>query len=158
MLAKLDAVIDLPSPPRLTADPRAMMAAAHALGVPHDYASARSLRLVREPARLAFIGHDIQQRPQWLTPHAARAWTRMRDAAARDGVELQIVSAFRSIEYQLGIIRRKLERGLAMDEILRISAAPGYSEHHSGRALDLTAPGFAPIEEESSSIRRPLSG
>ena len=72
----------------------------------------------------------------------------MRDAAARDGVKLQSVSAFRSIEYPLGILQRKLERGLAMDEILRISAAPGYSEHHSGRALDLTTPGFAPIEEE----------
>jgi len=35
-----------------------------------------------------------------------------------------------------------------MDEILRVSAAPGYSEHHSGRALDLTTPGFAPVEEE----------
>ncbi len=63
-------------------------------------------------------------------------------------MELQVVSAFRSIEYQLGIIRRKLERGLAIDEILRVSAAPGYSEHHSGRALDITTPGFAALEEQ----------
>ena len=72
----------------------------------------------------------------------------MREAAASDGVELQIVSAFRSVEYQLGIIRRKLERGLAMDDILRVSAAPGYSEHHSGRAFDLTTPGYKALEEE----------
>jgi D-alanyl-D-alanine carboxypeptidase len=72
----------------------------------------------------------------------------MRDAAASAGVELQIVSAFRGVDYQLGIVRRKLERGLSMHEILRVSAAPGYSEHHSGRALDITAPGFAALEEE----------
>jgi D-alanyl-D-alanine carboxypeptidase len=72
----------------------------------------------------------------------------MREAAARDGLELRVVSAFRSIEYQLGILRRKLERGQTMEQILRVSAAPGYSEHHSGRALDITTPGFAALEEE----------
>ena len=45
-------------------------------------------------------------------------------------------------------MRRKRERGLSIDEILKISAAPGYSEHHSGRAIDLTAPGYAALEEE----------
>ena len=72
----------------------------------------------------------------------------MREVAAEDGVELQIVSAFRSIEYQLGILERKLAHGRNIEEILRVSAAPGYSEHHSGRALDITAPGFAALEEE----------
>jgi D-alanyl-D-alanine carboxypeptidase len=61
---------------------------------------------------------------------------------------LQVVSAYRSTEYQLGILRRKLERGQTIEEILRVSAAPGYSEHHSGRALDITTPGFAALEEE----------
>ncbi len=72
----------------------------------------------------------------------------MRDAAGIAGIELQIISAFRSVDYQLGILKRKLDRGLGMAEILRVSAAPGFSEHHSGRALDITAPGFAALEEE----------
>ena len=72
----------------------------------------------------------------------------MRDAAANDRIALQVVSAFRSAEYQLGIIQRKLERGQSIDEILRVSAAPGYSEHHSGRVVDLTTPGYAALEEE----------
>jgi D-alanyl-D-alanine carboxypeptidase len=121
---------------------------AYSLGVPRDYGRARGLRQVREPRRLASIGRDTQGREQYLAPRAARAWQRMREAAALAGVELEIVSAFRGIEYQLGIIRRKLERGQAMDEILRVSAAPGYSEHHSGRALDITTPGYAALEEE----------
>ncbi len=72
----------------------------------------------------------------------------MRDTAAETGIELQIVSAFRSVEYQLGILRRKLDRGQTIAEILRVSAAPGYSEHHTGRALDITTPGFAALEEQ----------
>ncbi len=118
-----------------------------ALGVPRDYARARHLHLQREPARLVPVGEDIHGRPQWLQPRAARASSRMRAAASQDGIELQLVSAFRSIEYQLGIVERKLARGLTIDAILRVSAAPGYSEHHSGRCVDFTTPGCAPLDE-----------
>jgi D-alanyl-D-alanine carboxypeptidase len=124
------------------------VALAFALGVPRDYGRTRGLRRVREPWRLTRIGRAPQGREQDLAPRAARAWSRMRAAAAHTGVELEIVSAFRSIEYQLGILRRKLERGQSMDAILRVSAAPGFSEHHSGRALDISTPGHAPLEEE----------
>jgi D-alanyl-D-alanine carboxypeptidase len=127
---------------------RALMERAFALGVPRDYGRARKLRMQREPARLISIGPDIHGRTQWLQPRAALALARMREAAARAGVELQIVSAFRSIEYQLGIIERKRARGLNMDEILRVSAAPGYSEHHTGRCVDFTTLGVATLEEE----------
>lgn len=146
----------LPTPPAGIAPPvpsdggkqRDALEHAFALGVPRDYGRARDLRRVREPIRLAFAGFDIHDRPQWLQPSVARAWFGMRHAAAADQVELQLVSAFRSVEYQLGILRRKRARGSAIDDILRVSAAPGYSEHHSGRALDLTTPGFAALEEE----------
>ena len=140
----------LPAPPARqdAAGCRGTVATAFALGVPRDYGRRRELRRVHEPKQLAFIGNDTQDRLQWLAPRAARAWTRLHDAAARDSVELQIVSAFRSVEYQLGILQRKLEHGQTMEQILRVSAAPGYSEHHTGRALDLTTPGYAALEEE----------
>lgn len=144
--------VEPPSPVRSPQSAiNASIEAAHSLGVPRDHGRVRGLRVIREPARLAYIGHDTQGRPQWLAPRAAAAWARMRDAAARDGAQLLVVSAFRGVEYQLGIIQRKLERGLGIEEILRVSAAPGYSEHHSGRALDVTAPGFAAVEEEFES-------
>ena len=136
------------SPPSRSIDPRGCIVAAYALGVPRNHGRLRKLRRVSEPRHLTFIGRDTQNRPQWLAPRAADAWSRMRDAAMQAGVDLQVVSAFRSIEYQLGIIQRKLERGLGIEEILRVSAAPGYSEHHSGRALDITTPGFAALEEQ----------
>jgi D-alanyl-D-alanine carboxypeptidase len=125
-----------------------LLAAARDLGVPDNYGREHRLRQVREPARLLPIGKDVHGRDQWLTPRAARAWSKMHAAATRAGVELLVVSAFRSVEYQLGLLCRKRERGQSMAAILQVSAAPGYSEHHSGRAVDLTTPAFAALEIE----------
>jgi LAS superfamily LD-carboxypeptidase LdcB len=61
----------------------------------------------------------------------------MRQAAAADGVELGIVSAFRSVAYQRSIVARKLAAGRTLAAILRSSAYPGHSEHHTGRAVDI---------------------
>jgi len=35
-----------------------------------------------------------------------------------------------------------------LEVIFCASAPPGYSEHHSGRALDVTTPGATPLQEE----------
>ena len=71
----------------------------------------------------------------------------MRLHAARDGIALDAISGFRSHAYQLGIFERKRARGLSVTEILKVNAAPGFSEHHSGHALDIGTPGDAPAEE-----------
>ena len=118
-----------------------------ALGIDAGYGAARGLALVPEPARLAFAGFDRYRRPLWLTTEAAGAWQRMRGAAAREGLLLDAISGYRSHAYQLGIFRRKLARGIALDAILAVNAAPGYSEHHSGHALDIGTPGEPPAEE-----------
>ncbi|MGB8634915.1 MAG: M15 family metallopeptidase [Rhodanobacteraceae bacterium] len=131
----------------------ALIARLDSYGVPRDYAHSHGLRRVREPQQLMGIGTDIHDREQFLARAAARAWQRMQSAAAQDGVELQVVSAFRSVEYQCGIIERKLAAGQQIEHILSVSAAPGYSEHHSGRALDITCPGYPALEEEFENSR-----
>ena len=73
-------------------------------------------------------------------------------AAANDNILLQMVSAYRSIEHQAAIIRRKLEQGLALDEILKVLAPPGYSEHHSGSAIDIGSPDSLPLDEQFETI------
>jgi D-alanyl-D-alanine carboxypeptidase len=119
-----------------------------ALGLDCDGYEARTgLALVAEPDRLAYAGVDRFRRPLWLHPGAARAWTHLRQAALRDGIVLEAISGYRSHHYQLGIFERKLGRGLRVDEILTVNAAPGYSEHHSGLALDIGTPGEPPAEE-----------
>jgi D-alanyl-D-alanine carboxypeptidase len=119
----------------------------HALGLDDGYGERSGLPLVAEPAWLAFAGHDRYRRPLWLHPQATRAWTHLREAALRDDVVLEAISGYRSHDYQLGIFERKLARGLTVDEILTVNAAPGYSEHHSGLALDIGAPDEPPAEE-----------
>lgn len=119
----------------------------HALGLDDGYGQRTGLPLVAEPDWLAFAGFDRFRRPLWLHVDAARAWTHLRGAALRDGVVLEAISGYRSHDYQLGIFERKRARGLGVDEILAVNAAPGYSEHHSGLALDIGAPDEPPAEE-----------
>lgn len=45
-------------------------------------------------------------------------------------------------------MRAKLALGQTIDAVLRVNAAPGYSEHHSGRAIDIGTAGYAPVEQE----------
>lgn len=118
------------------------------LGIPEDYGVQRKLPLQPECPQPVAIGKDVFDRQQFLAKDAAGAWLEMQKAAAKDTVELQVVSAYRPVEYQAGIIQRKLDAGIDIDDILKVSAAPGFSEHHSGRALDLTTPGFEVLEEE----------
>ncbi|MGH8371719.1 MAG: M15 family metallopeptidase [Gammaproteobacteria bacterium] len=117
------------------------------LGIPQDYAAARGLPLCEEAMELTDIGPDINQRMRQLIPAAAHAWRSMHEAAEREGVTLLLVSAFRSVEYQRELIARKLAKGENIGSILKVMAAPGHSEHHTGRAMDLTAPGLPPLEE-----------
>lgn len=111
------------------------------------YATRTGLDLVAEPDWLAFAGFDRYRRPLWLHVDTARAWSRLREAALRDDVVLEAISGYRSHDYQLGIFERKLSRGQSVDGILKVNAAPGFSEHHSGVALDIGTPGEPPAEE-----------
>lgn len=119
-----------------------------ALGIDADrYKDSTGLALEAEPARLSLAGFDRYRRPLWLQQGAAGGWQRMQQHAARDGVVLEAISGYRSHDYQLGIFARKRARGLEVADILQVNAAPGYSEHHSGRALDISCPGEPPAEE-----------
>ncbi len=116
------------------------------LGIGPDYGERHALSLIPEPGELRLAGFDRYRRPLWLLAAAARAWQALHRAATREGVALDVISGYRSHDYQVAIIRRKLGRGQTIDDILRVNAAPGYSEHHSGRALDIGCPGQAPAD------------
>ena len=111
------------------------------------YATRSGLALVPEPATLALAGLDRWRRALWLRIDAARGWLRLRDVALTDGIVLEAISGYRSHDYQLGIFERKLARGQTVEQILAVNAAPGFSEHHSGLALDIGTPDEPPAEE-----------
>jgi D-alanyl-D-alanine carboxypeptidase len=117
------------------------------LGIPDSYGSEHALELVAEPCELAFAGFDRFRRALWLTGPASAWWRRMQRAALAEGVILDAISGYRSHAYQWGIFQRKIDRGQSVQQILAVNAAPGYSEHHSGRALDIGTPGQPPAEE-----------
>ena len=121
----------------------------HALGLDAgEYGERSGLPLVAEPGTLAYAGRDRYRRPLWLRAVAARSWRAMQAAARADGVALEAISGYRSHDYQWGIFRRKLARGQSVEQILTVNAAPGFSEHHGGLALDISTPG-EPAAEES---------
>ena len=118
------------------------------LGIPLDTIAARSLVLYSEATELVVAEIGENGREHRLVPAAARAWSALREAAQADRVAITIVSAFRSVERQAEIVRGKLARGQSIDQILSVSAPPGYSEHHTGRAVDVTTEGVRPLEVE----------
>lgn len=134
--------------PPLSLPMHALDARLQSLGLDAEgYAERSGLARIAEPDWLALAGFDRYRRPLWLHADAARGWLHLQRAALADGIVLEAISGYRSHAYQLGIFQRKRERGLSVDEILAVNAAPGFSEHHSGRALDIGTPGEPPAEE-----------
>ncbi len=118
------------------------------LGIPSANLIRRKLQRWPDADLLEIAEIADDGREHRLEPRAAQAWRQMKAAAALDGERLHIVSAFRSAARQAEIIRRKLQSGLPIQEILAVSAPPGYSEHHTGRAVDLSTPGVAALTTE----------
>ena len=111
------------------------------------YAASHHLQLVAEPNMLEYAGKDRYQRTLWLEHRTKAAWQRMQRCAKQDGEILEAISGFRGYHYQMGIFQRKMARGLTLKDILSVNTAPGFSEHHSGRAIDISAMGELAAEQ-----------
>ena len=80
-----------------------------------------------------------------LLPQVALAFKAMQTEAKKDGIDLKVVSSFRSYAAQKGIWNRKYKRfiseGLtgpeAIKKIIEYSTLPGTSRHHWGTDIDL---------------------
>lgn len=118
------------------------------LGIPDDYGLDGGPPVFDETADLVDVAPNLVGRMQQLTPDAAARWVEMVAAAASDGVTLLIVSGFRSVDYQARLIRKKINAGQLIADILKVNAAPGFSEHHSGLAVDIATLGCRPLTEE----------
>ncbi len=97
----------------------------------------RGLREYIEAADLVLVEVAVDGREHLLTPTAAAAWGALKVAALGDGMTLVMVSSFRSVQRQYEIIQSKLTAGQLIDDILLSVAPPGYSEHHTGCAIDI---------------------
>lgn len=118
-----------------------------ALGLSPDLLAQRRRPPHLECTDLVPVGLDAFGRELQLERRTAQEWLALQAAAQADGVVLLPISGYRSLEYQRGIIARKLAAGQKPEEIFRVSALPGYSEHHTGRAIDLGTPGCTHLSE-----------
>jgi len=112
------------------------------LGIDARYRERHQLEQQAEAAVLSLCAMDGLGREFWLAPAASFAWRALKSAALSDQAMLVEISGFRSVEAQAALILRKLRRSQTIEQILRVSAAPGFSEHHTGRAID-----FADVSE-----------
>ncbi|MEY2830746.1 MAG: hypothetical protein RLZZ574_4 [Cyanobacteriota bacterium] len=73
-----------------------------------------------------------------MRPAAASKFQEMQAAAKADGVTLTLLSAFRDVKTQeqlfFGVKEQRVQNATTRAEV---SAPPGYSEHHTGYAVDL---------------------
>jgi len=118
------------------------------LGIPADYGACRGLAEQAEATEWVTACVLKDGRELKLAPEAAAAWARLKGAAEEDHIELLLISGFRSYAHQRSIIERKLAAGDTLESILKVNAAPGFSEHHTGRAVDIGTPGCPPLSED----------
>lgn len=80
-----------------------------------------------------------------LRKQAYKAFIKMRDAALKEGINIQVVSSYRDFNHQKKIWNRKFKsftkQGLleldVIQKIIEYSTIPGTSRHHWGTDLDI---------------------
>jgi len=121
-----------------------------------ELALRRGYRLREQADESALVGEGRHA----LQGPAMSAWREMQAAAQAEGVELELISAYRSVDRQRQIFLRELgllsrqstgreidTRDIAagqsdrlIEEVLRFSSIPGFSKHHSGYTIDISDP------------------
>lgn len=97
------------------------------------YAEESSDRLVS----IGTYGEGSYRRTEFLDRDAAGSFAQMTVAAAADGVSIIPISGFRTIAVQEKLFERQIQRQGSEGAAATLSAPPGYSEHHTGYALDI---------------------
>lgn len=91
-----------------------------------------------------------------LQPSAAAEFEAMVASAEADGIYLMPISGFRSIEDQQYLFFEiKAERAQSATTRAEVSAPPGYSEHHTGYAIDIGDADFPDTDLEISFAETP---
>ena len=93
-------------------------------------------KLTKLPDSLSFESYRI-----YVLPETKEAFLEMSAQARKDSVFLIIDSGFRSIGFQKRIIKNRMIAGEEYLKVINYVAPPGYSQHHSGLAVD-----FVPSE------------
>lgn len=126
-----------------------------ALGITPQHLERNLLSFHQQPRveELQVVDLDFEGKAFILISSTARAWREMKKAAQAEGIDLRPYSGFRSYLQQRNLIHWHLKNGRKIEDILTHIAIPGYSEHHSGRAIDIHADERAVLEENFESTK-----
>ncbi|MEC4893715.1 MAG: M15 family metallopeptidase [Oscillatoria sp. PMC 1051.18] len=91
---------------------------------------------------ISSYGTGEYQRFESLQPEAAKELMKMIYAARQDSIWLVPVSGFRTLKAQKQLFEAQVKRRGSEENAAKVSAPPGYSEHHTGYAIDLTDGNF----------------
>lgn len=91
-----------------------------------------------------------------LQPLALQGWQNIKASAQKAGIPLQLLSAYRSPEWQrnlflqrlsgAGVVTSQLATGggiAGLNQTLSVTSIPGYSRHHTGYTVDFSCAGFS---------------
>lgn len=118
------------------------------LGIDLSYQYNRKLIYYPEEQNCVSAGLDCLNRETMLHPRAFESWQEMKQAAQNDNISILIYSAFRTYARQAELIRHKLAKGLDIETIISVVSPPGFSEHHTGRAIDIVSEELKDLEED----------
>ncbi|MEL6604000.1 MAG: M15 family metallopeptidase [Cyanobacteria bacterium J06614_10] len=133
-----------PSGTALTIDDAAIDTAAAKYGhKPYDEGETAAM------VPVASYAEGESQRVEMLHPDAAKALFDLVAAARVDGVWIVPASGYRTIAQQRTIFNAQIAKTGSPEAAAVVSAPPGYSEHHTGYAVDL-ADGSLPQNQDIS--------
>lgn len=103
------------------------------------------LGILERPSEHGFVKLDSKYSSAnvLLRTEAAAAFMRMADSARKCGIQLNVLSGFRSFDHQVSIWERKWNKyhfipdSVRVFKILEYSMLPGASRHHWGTEVDL---------------------
>lgn len=93
------------------------------------------------------------ERYEYLQEDAAKAFLHMQHAAREQGVWIVVISGFRDYARQQKLFEKQIQRLGSEAAAVRLSAPPGYSEHHTGYTLDV-GDGFNPKQDLKTSFEQ----
>ena len=90
-------------------------------------------------APIRYYATDRSPEGRYMRKEAADQFNRMAEAAAADGFEIVMTTAYRSYGFQSTLYNNYV-KAHGQKEADRFSARPGHSEHQTGLAVDISAP------------------
>ncbi|WP_051280552.1 M15 family metallopeptidase [Anaerovorax odorimutans] len=86
-----------------------------------------------------YYAEDRTQASRYMRKEAAEQFNKLSEAAKQDGYEIVMTTAYRSYGFQKILYDNYVQRE-GQEAADKFSAKPGYSEHQSGLAVDVTSP------------------